>query len=166
MKGRVGMLEILVLWCYCNVGHYRGITERDITQQSHDRGRNHKHEANIAQQQRHCLGGSTHKQSNLGFRTDSFREMFFLEAGWKHQLMKKEGKRKGKERKGKEDRWIWINKWNPMWYLSLDELLNLIGYYRVTSGGIVGRTFFMMAWIQLRRIPEVIADRVHAPSLL
>lgn len=88
--------------------------------------------------------------------------MFFLEAGWKHQLMKKEEK---KERKSKEERWIWANTWNQLWYPSLDKLLILIGYYRVTSGGIVGRTFFMMAWIQLRRIPEVMADRVHAPSL-
>lgn len=45
------------------------------------------------------------------------------------------------------------------------EVLILFGDYRVTSGAIVGRTFFNMAWIQLRRIPEVMADRVHAPSL-
>ncbi len=38
--------------------------------------------------------------------------------------------------------------------------------HRVTSGATVGRMFFRTAWIQFRRMPEVIADSVNAPSLL
>lgn len=49
--------------------------------------------------------------------------------------------------------------------MSLSTTFN-VETHRVTSGAMVGRMFFKMAWIQLRRIPEVIADIVNAPSLL
>lgn len=38
--------------------------------------------------------------------------------------------------------------------------------YLVTSGALTGRTFFLRASIQLRRIPEVIADRVKTASFV
>lgn len=38
--------------------------------------------------------------------------------------------------------------------------------YLVTSGAVVGRTCFMIVWIQFRRIPDVIAERVNSPSLV
>lgn len=38
--------------------------------------------------------------------------------------------------------------------------------YLVTSGAVVGRTCFMMVWIQLRRMPDVMADRVNSPSFV
>lgn len=38
--------------------------------------------------------------------------------------------------------------------------------YLVTSGAVVGRTCFMMVWIQLRRMPEVMAERVNSPSFV
>ena len=38
--------------------------------------------------------------------------------------------------------------------------------YRVTSGAATGRIFFRMAWIQFLLMPDVMADSVHAPSLL
>lgn len=36
----------------------------------------------------------------------------------------------------------------------------------VTSGAEVGCTCFMMVWIQFRRIPDVIAERVNSPSFV
>lgn len=38
--------------------------------------------------------------------------------------------------------------------------------YLVTSGALTGRTFFLRASIQLRRMPEVIADRVKTASFV
>lgn len=38
--------------------------------------------------------------------------------------------------------------------------------YLVTSGAEVGWTCFMMVWIQFRRIPDVIAERVNSPSFV
>lgn len=38
--------------------------------------------------------------------------------------------------------------------------------YLVTSGAVVGRTCFMMVCIQLRRMPDVMAERVNSPSLV
>lgn len=38
--------------------------------------------------------------------------------------------------------------------------------YLVTSGAVVGRTCFMMVWIQLRRMPDVMAERVNSPSFV
>ena len=36
----------------------------------------------------------------------------------------------------------------------------------VTSGALTGRTFFLRASIQLRRMPEVIAERVNTASFV
>lgn len=38
--------------------------------------------------------------------------------------------------------------------------------YLVTSGADVGSTCFIMVWIQFRRMPDVMADRVNSPSLV
>lgn len=38
--------------------------------------------------------------------------------------------------------------------------------YLVTSGAEVGWTCFMMVWIQFRRIPDVMAERVNSPSFV
>lgn len=38
--------------------------------------------------------------------------------------------------------------------------------YLVTSGALTGRTFFLRASIQLRRMPEVIADKVKTASFV
>ena len=82
----------------------------DITQ-SHDVWWNDKHAgADIAEQLHHCLRrgrNSTHKHSNLGFRTDSFREMFFLEAGLKIPV---EGEEREKGREGEEETGILMYK--------------------------------------------------------
>lgn len=40
------------------------------------------------------------------------------------------------------------------------------GAHLVTSGAEVGWTCFTMVWIQFRRMPDVMADRVKAPSLV
>lgn len=38
--------------------------------------------------------------------------------------------------------------------------------YLVTSGAELGWTCFMMVWIQFRRIPDVMAERVNSPSFV
>lgn len=38
--------------------------------------------------------------------------------------------------------------------------------YLVTSGADAGSTCFIIVWIQFRRMPDVMADRVNSPSLV
>lgn len=76
---------------------------------THDIGRDNKHaEATslsnyITVQGQRRGGGSTHKHSNLGFRTESFREMFFLEAGGKYRGGAREEEKEGEERVRRRD---------------------------------------------------------------
>lgn len=99
------IISSMLMWLQCVSLQWHN-WQGDITQQSHDIGWDDKHARvltllsnNITVRGR---GRSTHKRSNLGFRTDSFREMFFLEAGWKYRLREEErgGKRGWGGRKG------------------------------------------------------------------
>lgn len=106
------------LWLHCFstiklslLSLYGGTTDTDVTQQSHDSVETTNTGLTLLSNNITAGGGfffflsQTHKHSNLGFRTDSFREMFFLEAGWKYQLMRgrREKERRRWRRRRRED---------------------------------------------------------------
>lgn len=62
-----------------------------------------------------------------------------------------------------QPRGLWLGAKTPLRDTGLGASLKVpgrLGTYLVTSGAVVGRTVFLRASIQFRRIPEVMADKV------